>query len=174
MGKACSSWSGMRNYLEKEMLADALQGRIRYGCTRYVGMDTCHIFEVYVDGIPFKQFSWETVNRYFFHQGYVPEHHPMSIGEYWRHFPGLLAQHPLDTRTEYTDDEFCDALNTYRNSSIRDSVRSRNPIVKMFALLDRRVGQRTLESLAMEMQTAPDWLVRLYQLRLKPSKGFWK
>lgn len=57
----------MRNYLEKEMLADALQGRIRYGCTRYVGMDTCHIFEVYVDGIPFKQFSWETVNRYFFH-----------------------------------------------------------------------------------------------------------
>ena len=174
MGKACSSWSGMRNYLEKEMLADTLQGRIRYGCTRYVGMDTCHIFEVYVDGISFKTFSLETVNRYFFRQGYAPERHPMAIGEYWRHFSALLAQYPLDARTEYTDDEFCAALKTYRNSSIQDSVRSRNPIVKMFALLDRRVGQRTLESLAMEMRTAPDWLVRLYRLRLEPSKSFWE
>ena len=39
MGKALGSWSGMRKYLEQEMLADSLHGRIRYGCTSYVGMD---------------------------------------------------------------------------------------------------------------------------------------
>ena len=33
MGKALGSWSGMRKYLEQEMLADSLLGRIRYGCT---------------------------------------------------------------------------------------------------------------------------------------------
>ena len=164
----------MRKYLEKEILADTLQGRLRYGCTRYVGMDTCHIFEIYVDGILFKQFSLETVNRYFFRQGYAPERHPMTIGDYWRYFPSLLALHPLDTRTEYTDEEFCAALKTYRNSSIQDSVRSRDPIVRMFAILDRRVGQRTLEALSTEMQTAPDWLVRLYRLRVDPSQDFWK
>jgi len=29
MGKILGSWSGMRKYLEEEMLADALKGRIR-------------------------------------------------------------------------------------------------------------------------------------------------
>ena len=46
MGKILGSWSGMRKYLEQDMLANSLQGRIRYGCTTYVGMDGCHIFEV--------------------------------------------------------------------------------------------------------------------------------
>ena len=59
MGKALGSWSGMRKYLEQEMLADSLHGRIRYGCTSYVGMDGCRIFEVCVDGVQVKRFSWE-------------------------------------------------------------------------------------------------------------------
>ncbi|MEL7657927.1 MAG: hypothetical protein AAGU75_18695, partial [Bacillota bacterium] len=41
MAKAMGSWSGMRKYLESEMLASALKGRIRYSCTTYVGMDGC-------------------------------------------------------------------------------------------------------------------------------------
>ena len=57
------SWSGMRKYLEKEMLADCLKGRIRYFCTTYVGMDSCRIFEISIDdnyknsfrGIPYMQ-----------------------------------------------------------------------------------------------------------------------
>ena len=51
MGKILGSWSGMRKYLEQDMIANTLQGRIRYGCTRYVGMETCHIFEVCIDGV---------------------------------------------------------------------------------------------------------------------------
>ena len=70
MGKALGSWSGMRKYLEQEMLADSLHGRIRYGCTSYVGMDGCRIFEVCVDGVQVKRFSWETVNTYFINSGY--------------------------------------------------------------------------------------------------------
>ena len=35
MGKILGSWSGMRKYLESEMLAESLHGRIRYGCTSY-------------------------------------------------------------------------------------------------------------------------------------------
>ena len=50
MGNILGSWSGMRKYLEKDMLADSLKGRIRYGCTTYVGMDGCRIFEVCIDG----------------------------------------------------------------------------------------------------------------------------
>ena len=60
MGKALGSWSGMRKYLEQEMLAESLKDRIRYGCTAYVGMDGCRIFELVIDNEQIKRFSWET------------------------------------------------------------------------------------------------------------------
>ena len=43
MGKILGSWSGMRKYLEREMLAESLHGRIRYGCTSYPGMDNVEL-----------------------------------------------------------------------------------------------------------------------------------
>ena len=71
MSKILGSFRGMRNYLEQEMLAESLQGRIRYGCTSYVGMDGHCIFEVCIDGKQIKRFSWETVNTYFIDNGYT-------------------------------------------------------------------------------------------------------
>jgi hypothetical protein len=50
MAKILGSWSGMRKYLEQEMIAESLRGRVRYGCTAYVGMDGCRIFEICIDG----------------------------------------------------------------------------------------------------------------------------
>ena len=44
MRKILGSWSGMRKYLEEDMLARSLRGRVRYGCTRYVGMDLCILY----------------------------------------------------------------------------------------------------------------------------------
>ena len=32
MKRILGSWSGMRNYLEQEMLADSLKGRVQYFC----------------------------------------------------------------------------------------------------------------------------------------------
>lgn len=62
---------------------------------------------------------------------------PSGIGEYWAEFWELLEKYPIDRRTEYTDEEFCEALETYRNQEIQDSIYSLNPIVRMFAILDR-------------------------------------
>ena len=166
MGKILGSWSGMRKYLEQEMLAESLKGRIRYGCTAYVGMDGCHIFEVCIDGKQVKRFSWETVNTYFINSGYTKNPHPSGIGEYWAEFWSLLDKYPLTSRTEYTDEEFCQALEMYRNQSVQDSLNSQNPIVKMFAVLDRRIGKRTLIKLYNALEEQPEWLRQFYLLRL--------
>ena len=163
MKKALGSWSGMRKYLEKEMLADCLRGRVRYNCTRYVGMDDCHIYEIFVDGKLVRQFSWETVNSWFLRQGMTEIQDPYGIREYWAEFWRLLEATPMDKRTEYTDGEFCDALAAYRNQKIGQSLASENPLVRMFAILDRRVGKRTLEKL--EPPKQPEWLARFYALR---------
>ena len=166
MGKIHSSWSGMRKYLEQEMLALALQGRLRYGCTTYVGMDGCHIFEVCIDGEQVKRFSWETVNTYFINNGYTTNSSPNGIGEYWDDFWHFLDMYPLDKRTEYTDEEFCQALETYRNQDIQESIYSQNPLIRMFAVLDRRIGKRTLTKLSEILEDQPEWLRQFYLLRL--------
>lgn len=161
MGKILGSWSGMRRYLEDEMLAESLRGRVRYGCTAYTGMDGCRIFEICIDGKQIKRFSWETVNSYFIGQGFTDK----TANRYWADFWALLDEYPPEKRTEYTDDEFCSALEEYRNQDIRTSLRSPDPLVRMFAVLDRRVGKRTLETLRESIPDQPEWLQYFYRLR---------
>ncbi len=161
------SWSGMRKYLEKEILADSLKGRVRYGCTTYVGMDGCKIFEVCIDDKQAKRFSWETVNNYFIEKGYKSIEKPFGTVEYWNEFWSLLDKYPLCERTEYKDSEFADALGEYRNQDIKCSIQSDNPIVRMFAVLDRRLGKRTLEKLKDTLAEQPEWLKQFYILRFE-------
>lgn len=69
----------------------------------------------------------------------------------------------MNMRTEYTDEEFCNALEKYRNSDIHTSIFSDDPIVRMFAVLDRRLGKRSIEKLNVWEQ--PLWLQPFYELR---------
>ena len=157
----------MRKYLEKEMLAECLHGRIRYNATTYVGMDGFHLFEIYLDDQLVKRFSLETVNTYFIENGFKKESgRPYGHMEYWKDFWPLLDSTPVTARGEYTDEEFCDALSCYRTQPIHESITSENPLVRMFALLDRRIGKRTLVSVRETFMAGPEWLSRLYQVRL--------
>lgn len=165
MSKILGSWSGMRKYLEQDMLAESLIGRVRYGCTTYVGMDGWHIFEICTDEKQIKRFSLETVNTYFINNGYTSNNNPNGIDEYWAEFWSLLDKHPVTSRTEYTDEEFCDALKKYRSQGIQESLHSNNPLIRMFAILDRRVGKRTLAKLKSECVNQPQWLQQIYLLR---------
>lgn len=167
MGRILGSWSGMRKYLEQEMLAESLRGRIRYGCTSYVGMDGCRIFEICIDGKQVKRFSWETVNSYFIDNGYTGNKNPDDLREYWADFWKLLDRFPVTERTEYTDEEFCYALEKYRSQDIQESLHSYNPLIRMFAILDRRVGKRTLIKLESELDIQPKWLQQFYALRFE-------
>ncbi len=163
MKKILGSWSGMRKYLEEDMLAESLHGKIRYGCTSYIGMDGWCVFEVCIDGTSVKRFSLETVNSYFIDGGYKQDPH----GQYWEEFWQLLKKYPLSDRTEYTDEEFCESLKIYRNQDIQDSISSENPLVRMFAVLDRRTGKRTLLKISTTLNEQPEWLRCFYKLRFE-------
>lgn len=165
MKKILGSWSGMRKYLEKEMLAPTLKNRVRYRCTRYVGMDACFIFEIFVDNTLIKQFSWETVNTYFIKNGYKQRKDSVGKVEYWEEFWDLLDKFPLKSRDEYRDEEFCQALANYRQQTIQESMFSDNPLERMFAVLDYRIGKRTLGKLSITLKEQPQWLQFFYQIR---------
>ncbi len=168
MSKVLGSWSGMRKYLEQEMIAESLKGRVRYNCTTYVGMDSCRVFEIFIDKKLVKQFSLETVNTYFINNGLSLSDihkHLMTITDYWQGFWETFDRISVNNRTEYTDIEFCEALEQYRNQSIQYSIFSENPLIRMFAVLDRRIGKRTLEKITDHDDILPEWLRQFYKLR---------
>ena len=164
--KILGSWSGMRKYLENEMLAESLRGRVRYNCTSYVGMDGCRIFEVYIDNEVVKQFSLETVNTYFINQGLKKDSDESGIRQYWDGFWNLMFDSQTKNRTEYIDVEFASALEKYRNQSINESIDSPDPLVRMFAILDRRIGKRRLKEQKCLIDLQPEWLQKFYRLRI--------
>ena len=77
-----------------------------------------------------------------------------------------IEENSVSSRDVYVEYEFCEALEVYRNQDIKSSLQSNNPIVRMFAILDRRVGKRTLIKIKDEVNAQPDWLKEFYLLRL--------
>lgn len=157
MGKVLGSWSGMRKYLEQEMLADSLKGRVTYSCTSFPNMDDCKFFEIRIDGKTHKSFSMESVAF-----SVKSESKQNSWTVYWAE-KGLSTNYGRDN---FDDEEFCKALKLYRELPIGESIEHPNPLVRMFAVLDRRIGKRTLEKLFETVENQPEWLKELYLLRI--------
>ena len=155
----------MRKYLEEEMLADSLKNRIRYSCTKFPGMDGGGLFRIFVDKKPVKDFSRETVevDAYYAYDG----EKPVDLRNRYKYRFYEMDNVPMNERREFEDAEFASALYYYRHSDIFDSLYDEDPIVRMFAVLDRRVGKRTLVSIKDEVSEQPEWLAFFYKLRLE-------
>ena len=143
------SWKGMKKRLEQDMLCEKLRGQVSYHFEVYPKLtDGSGCFHVMLDG--------ETVKKF----GY---YYSAAKLDWTQEFPWKI---PMEQRDEYTSWEFADALKTYRNQPIAESLASPNPIQRMFAIIDRRVGKRTLQRLRDSLQDQPDWLRRFYEARL--------
>ena len=61
--------------------------------------------------------------------------------------------------------EFMNAAFEFLNSPINKSLESQDPIVRLLAILDRRVGKRTLEALKAKMQSEDEMINYFFKLR---------
>ncbi|MBR6029132.1 MAG: hypothetical protein IKP40_08570 [Clostridia bacterium] len=151
------SWSGMKKYLEQDMLCPALRGRITWNLTHFrPAGDEGAVFTVCLDGQPVKRFGFQHAMKALRDQD-LGTLYPWDI--------------PLNQRDEFTDDEFAEALEFYRHQPISASLESDNPIVLMFAVVDRRVGARTLAKLRETMSGQPEWLRKLYEATVTSRKA---
>lgn len=151
------SWSGMRKYLEEDMLCESLRGRVRYQLTKYPNTDGAGHFEIFVDGKSRKIFSMD----YAASQMYLAS--DKSVGM-WRKF--WTERDDAEAHQQFDDMQFAAALAEYRASNIQTAVNSENSIVRMFAVLDRRLGKRSLDKLKEKVAKQPEWLQFFYTLRL--------
>ena len=64
--------------------------------------------------------------------------------------------------------DVAEAMHLYLNVySIEECLTWENPLVYLFAILDRRVGKRTLIKINREKENKPQWLWRFLELRLE-------
>ena len=157
-GLAEGSWKGMKKYLEQEMLCPELKDRVCFHYEVYPRFGgSSAVFSVSLDGKRIKAFG------FMYALARLQEQGKLEPGCY-------LWSIPMNERDEYMDDEFSRALLAYRSKPIQESICSDNRLIRMFAILDRRVGKRTLERIKEAIAEEPEWLQMLYEARIR-QKG---
>lgn len=163
------SWSGMRKQLEQEYICDALKGRIQYFATRYrQSHDQEGRVAVRLDGEEiFKScyYAWQEKREEVIKSNAVSKSEATSYWDYW-------DKVHLETRNHGGFDQygFYQAFHEYQNQSIEESLESKDPVVRLFAVLDQRVGKRRLEKIKDSIPSQPAWLQVFYRLRLEAEQ----
>ena len=162
---ATGRWSGIRAKLETDYLAPSLRGRIQYFATSY---SKCPDHEgraaVRLDGIEILKSSY--YERWMSEAGAACEAMCRQQGLSATKRYKAVNQAVLDGG-DFDQIDFYEAFREFDNQSITVSLNSRNPIVRLFALLDRRVGKRKLTALKNTMEEELSWLSMFYHIRLE-------
>jgi len=96
------------------------------------------------------------------------KHYPYEWAEAEAYHGGLRGEQVKELLREkeiHRPKDFGDAMRSYLDMSITEAVKSSDPLVKAFALVDRRLGKRTLAKL--EISDPEHTLLKaFYELRL--------
>ena len=164
------SWSQMRKQAEG-LLCASLRGKITYFFTNY--HDVHNVYgraAIRLSGRELVCFSW--IERY---------RQERDISAFYNADPALRfddsrekldyilqKQKPVwDANCTHDDSDFIAALQAFFHLAIEDALASDDYIVKIFAIMDRRTGKRTLHRIknAGEFAGYPDWVQTFYKLR---------
>ncbi|MBQ7826969.1 MAG: hypothetical protein IJ386_01745 [Clostridia bacterium] len=160
-----ATWSGIRHKLEKEYLAKSLQGRIQYYCTSYSrspdheGRASIRLDgEELISGCYWN--NWSKAGLFPHDEKYEERMH--------REFAYIdeiaLKLGVFDQRCFYR------AFDEFDNQDIDDSLNSDDLIVRIFAILDRRVGKRRLVKIKDMLNEDDEIFNMFYAIRIDAEK----
>lgn len=156
-----STWSGIRHKLETKYLAPSLRGHIQYFATSY-SKSPDH------EGRAAIRYNGKEIIKGNYWNQYVKAHLFPKDDTYDRRmresFPFIdntaLELGVFDQRCFYQ------AFEEFDNQNIDKSLSSDNLIVRIFAILDRRVGKRRLISMRELMENQPSVFQEFYAIRM--------
>ncbi|MDE7417080.1 MAG: hypothetical protein K2N44_12430 [Lachnospiraceae bacterium] len=155
-----ASWSGIRHKLENEYLADSLRGHIQYYVTSYSrSPDHEGRAAIRLDGREIiKGCYWN--NWCKAHLFPKDDRYPLRMKMEFAYMDDTAIQLGVfDQRCFYC------AFHEFDNQSIEKSLISENMLVRIFALLDRRVGKRRLLKMKDGMENEGETIQCFYAIR---------
>ena len=161
-----STWSGIRNKLENDYLCPALRGHIQYFATSYSkSADHEGRAAIRMDGEEVLRSNYYTYfeNVWTKFQALRRE----GVGEDDPKAPFRMAHEGTLNDGCFDNIFFYEAFHEFDNQSIEKSLTNENPLVRVFALLDRRLGKRRLLALEESMEQELDWVRAFYVIRMQ-------
>ena len=170
------SWSSIRKRLEQDLLCEKLHGRVQYFHTIYHGApDGYGRFAVRVDGKEIFQANPYNEDNYSQIAWNIKKNRGIPPREWTGRemlYDAVNSSAEAEAQMISVNDGIVDsfdipfAIKKYLNQDIRESIADEDPLIRMFAILDRRVGRRTLHGIAETVTEQPGWLYKFYRLRL--------
>ena len=160
------TWGAIRKRLEKDYLCSALRGRIQYFATSYSkSPDHEGRAAILMDGVEvlksnYYDYAKNYWTRYYEIRSDILEDENPKI-------PFQLAYEGALNDGCFDNWFFYEAFRIFDNQSMEKSMVCNNPLVRVFALLDRRLGKRRLLALAETMEQELEWVRTFYMIRLK-------
>jgi len=156
-----SSWSGIRKRMESEYLAESLKGHISYFATSY-SRSPDHEGRA---AIRYK--GKEIIKGCYYHNWTKAESFPKDE-KYERRMSEEFAFMDDTAIKLGVFDQTCfyKAFDEFDNQSIEKSLYSDNLLVRIFAVLDRRVGKRKLISMKESVENEPDSIKEFFAIRM--------
>ena len=144
-----ANWSKIRDKLENEYLAECLRGHIQYFVTTYrESHDQEGRAAIRYDGK-------EILSGAYFHKN-----HPIDC------CCGVVDETALKIGA-FDQGNFYSSFHELDNQSIEKSLKSTNLLVRIFAILDKRVGKRRLISMKNTISEEPEVFQLFYSIRAK-------
>ena len=160
-----ATWSGTKHKLENDYLADSLRGRIQYDATSYrKSPDHSGRASIRLDGK-------EIISGCYWNNWMKA--HLFPHDETWqarmdRNF--AFMDDPAVKLGVFDQTSFYQAFQAFDNQSVEESLASDNLLVRIFALLDRRVDKRKLLAMKDCIHEEPEMFQLFYAIRAEAEK----
>ena len=156
------SWSGIRKRMESEYLAESLKGHISYFVTSY-SRSPDH------EGRAAIRYNGKEIIKGCYYHNWTKAASFPKDEKYERHMSEEFAFMDDTAIKLGVFDQRCfyEAFDEFDNQSIEKSLYSENLIVRIFAVLDRRVGKRRLLTLKENIENEPDTFKEFFAIRIR-------
>ncbi|WP_312938967.1 hypothetical protein [Oscillibacter sp.] len=161
------SWAGLKKLLN-ESLCDTLKKRVTYFLTRYHDVHNSYgRAAILFEGKELVCFSW--IEMYYQERDLTPLYQEMPDASYSELKEKMKPT--WDANCTYYEMDFLKAVLQFRNLPIQEALESENYIIKVLAIMDRRVGKRTLSTILENeaYKDFPAWVRQFYELRLSQA-----
>ena len=156
-----STWSGIRKTLESEYLAESLKGHISYFATSY-SRSPDH------EGRAAIRYNGKEIIKGCYYHNWTKAASFPKDEKYEKRMKEAFAFIDDTAIKLGVFDQRCfyEAFDEFDNQSIEKSLYSENLLVRIFAVLDRRVGKRKLISMKETIENEDDTFKEFFTIRM--------